>query len=95
MPLVDACMYEAALFGDITFSEDGKEGTSAFLEKAPADLEGPLEWRMKNEELRKPRLIGGFSFNFDSQVQLLAAMILDHPARSILSYTSEQNGLHP
>jgi enoyl-CoA hydratase len=33
MALPDACMYEAALFGDITFTEDAKEGTSAFLEK--------------------------------------------------------------
>jgi enoyl-CoA hydratase len=40
MPLVDACMYEAALFGDITFSEDGKEGTSAFLEKRTPNWNG-------------------------------------------------------
>jgi enoyl-CoA hydratase len=33
MPLSDACMYEAALFGSIADSDDAKEGTSAFLEK--------------------------------------------------------------
>lgn len=33
MSLPDACMYEAALFGDITFTEDAKEGITAFLEK--------------------------------------------------------------
>ncbi|HEX9374546.1 MAG TPA: enoyl-CoA hydratase-related protein [Roseiflexaceae bacterium] len=33
MALADACMYEAALFGAITQSEDAKEGTGAFLEK--------------------------------------------------------------
>lgn len=33
MGLADACMYEAALFGDITATSDAKEGTSAFLEK--------------------------------------------------------------
>jgi enoyl-CoA hydratase len=33
MALADACMYEAALFGSITQTEDAKEGTSAFLEK--------------------------------------------------------------
>jgi enoyl-CoA hydratase len=33
MPLAEACMYEAALFGDITVTEDAREGTSAFLEK--------------------------------------------------------------
>jgi enoyl-CoA hydratase len=33
MPLAEACMYEAALFGEIVATEDAKEGTSAFLEK--------------------------------------------------------------
>jgi enoyl-CoA hydratase len=33
MPLADACMYEAALFGAIAHSDDAKEGTGAFLEK--------------------------------------------------------------
>jgi enoyl-CoA hydratase len=33
MALPDACMYEAALFGDICATADAKEGTSAFLEK--------------------------------------------------------------
>jgi enoyl-CoA hydratase len=33
MALADACMYEAALFGSVSQSEDAREGTSAFLEK--------------------------------------------------------------
>jgi enoyl-CoA hydratase len=33
MGLADACMYEAALFGALTQTEDAKEGTAAFLEK--------------------------------------------------------------
>jgi enoyl-CoA hydratase len=33
MSLADACMYEAALFGSISTTEDAKEGTGAFLEK--------------------------------------------------------------
>ena len=33
MGLADACMYEAALFGDISATADAREGTSAFLEK--------------------------------------------------------------
>jgi enoyl-CoA hydratase len=37
MTLADACMYEAALFGNIAATADAKEGTGAFLEKrAPA-----------------------------------------------------------
>src|SRR6266545_1140386 len=33
MALADACMYEAALFGNIAATADAKEGTGAFLEK--------------------------------------------------------------
>lgn len=33
LPLADACAYEAALFGEVVASADGREGTSAFLEK--------------------------------------------------------------
>jgi enoyl-CoA hydratase len=40
MALADACMYEAALFGDITVSDDGKEGTGAFLEKRTPTWKG-------------------------------------------------------
>lgn len=40
MGLTDACMYEAALFGDICATADAKEGTSAFLEKRPAVWKG-------------------------------------------------------
>lgn len=44
MPLVDACMYEAALFGEVVASEDGREGINAFLEKrAPV-------WRVNSEK---------------------------------------------
>jgi enoyl-CoA hydratase len=40
MPLPDACMYEAALFGSIAESEDAKEGTGAFLEKRAPTWQG-------------------------------------------------------
>ena len=33
MALADACMYEAALFGNIAATADAKEGAGAFLEK--------------------------------------------------------------
>jgi len=33
MALADACMYEAALFGNVAATADAKEGTGAFLEK--------------------------------------------------------------
>lgn len=33
MPLAEGCMYEAALFGEAVASDDGREGTRAFLEK--------------------------------------------------------------
>jgi enoyl-CoA hydratase len=40
MGLEDACMYEAALFGALTQTEDAKEGTGAFLEKRAATWKG-------------------------------------------------------
>jgi enoyl-CoA hydratase len=40
MPLAEACMFEAALFGEIVATEDAKEGTGAFLEKRKASWRG-------------------------------------------------------
>jgi enoyl-CoA hydratase len=40
MGLEDACMYESALFGALTQTEDAKEGTGAFLEKRAASWKG-------------------------------------------------------
>lgn len=40
MPLAEACAYEAALFGEVVASHDGREGTTAFLEKRAAVWQG-------------------------------------------------------
>lgn len=40
MALIDGCMYEAALFGEIVVTEDAREGTGAFLEKRTAVWKG-------------------------------------------------------
>jgi enoyl-CoA hydratase len=40
MPLAEACMFEAALFGEIVATEDAKEGTGAFLEKRKPTWKG-------------------------------------------------------
>jgi enoyl-CoA hydratase len=40
MPLAEALYLEATLFGMCCATEDKKEGTSAFLEKRPANFQG-------------------------------------------------------
>jgi enoyl-CoA hydratase len=40
MPLAEGCMYEAAVFGALVVTEDGREGTTAFLEKRQATWRG-------------------------------------------------------
>jgi enoyl-CoA hydratase len=40
MSLEDGCMYEAALFGELTVTEDAREGTTAFLQKRKATFTG-------------------------------------------------------
>lgn len=40
MPFVEACRYEATLFGLVAASDDMREGTRAFLEKRKADFKG-------------------------------------------------------
>jgi enoyl-CoA hydratase len=40
MPLAEACMFEAALFGEVVATEDAKEGTGAFLEKRKPTWKG-------------------------------------------------------
>jgi enoyl-CoA hydratase len=40
MPLPDAQVFEATLFGLVTATEDMREGTRAFLEKRKAEFKG-------------------------------------------------------
>ena len=40
MALADGCAYESALFGEVVASQDGREGTTAFLEKRTAVWQG-------------------------------------------------------
>jgi enoyl-CoA hydratase len=40
MPFADACVFEAALFGLVSATDDMREGTRAFLEKRPPQFKG-------------------------------------------------------
>jgi enoyl-CoA hydratase len=40
MPLADACVYEATLFGLVASTDDMREGTAAFLQKRKPEFKG-------------------------------------------------------
>ena len=42
MPFAEGEVYEATLFGLVSSSDDMREGTSAFLQKRPPRVQGPL-----------------------------------------------------